>query len=91
MSQLNEALAISIIGGADGPTSIYITNGYFWSFIITACVIVAILVLSICGFVRNRKRGNKTKTIIWGIIGLTVILAILFFAVKFFIGLSVFF
>lgn len=30
MDQLNEAISIAIIGGADGPTSIYISKQSLW-------------------------------------------------------------
>ena len=68
MEQLGEAIAIAIIGGADGPTSIYISKQSLWMIIIETIIILALSVLVICGFVRNIKRRKIIKSLIYGII-----------------------
>ena len=74
MNQFNEALSISIIGGADGPTSIFISKQSLWMVIIELIIITAIFVFAICGFVKNIKKKKIIKAIVYGIIGLSVIL-----------------
>lgn len=48
-----KAKSIGIIGGADGPTSIYITTSISWFIIIVVGVIIA---LTIIGFIVWKKK-----------------------------------
>ena len=49
----NEAASIGIIGGADGPTAIFVTSGANWPSILGA-IVVAILVAVL--IYRNKKK-----------------------------------
>jgi Na+-transporting methylmalonyl-CoA/oxaloacetate decarboxylase beta subunit len=48
---------IGIIGGADGPTSIYITSGS-GSYIVISAIVLCIAVV---GYIVYRKRKNSAK------------------------------
>ena len=48
-------MGVSIIGGADGPTSIFVTSSVNWAFVIGA----AILVGGIIAFFVIKKRRNR--------------------------------
>lgn len=82
MNQLEEALAIGIIGGADGPTSIYISKQSLWLIIIEIIIFLFIFAFAIYGFVKNIKKRKIIKSIIYGIILLLVILPVTIFGVK---------
>ena len=41
---MNKAYSIGIIGGADGPTAIFLTGRFPWEIIIAAALIVAAVV-----------------------------------------------
>ena len=43
MNKLLEASAITIIGGADGPTSIYVSSGVKWQLILILLIIIRFL------------------------------------------------
>ena len=49
----NEAASIGIIGGADGPTAIFVTSGTNWLSIL-GVIVVAILVVVLIH--RNKKK-----------------------------------
>ena len=49
----NEAASIGIIGGADGPTAIFVTSGTNWQSIL-GVIVVAILVVVL--IYRNKKK-----------------------------------
>ena len=57
----NESASIGIIGGADGPTSIFVTgistyrSGFDWDI----AIMVAVLIVGIVGFIRLRKCKQK--------------------------------
>lgn len=53
---LNEAASIGIIGGADGPTSIYLTNK---NSIVTSPVFLLLFIMGIMYFIVMRLRRNK--------------------------------
>ncbi len=74
MNQLDEALSISIIGGADGPTTIYILNP--WLLVIELIILTALFVFAIFGFIKNIKKRKIVKSVVFGIIALSVILFI---------------
>ncbi len=82
MEQLKEAIAIAIIGGADGPTSIYISKQSLWILIIEILIFIAIFVFAIFGFIRSIKKKKILKSIIYGILILLVILPVIVFGVK---------
>jgi Na+-transporting methylmalonyl-CoA/oxaloacetate decarboxylase beta subunit len=56
--------AISIIGGADGPTSIYILGNYSWQsilkYFLSAIIIIDTLVLIVFDIIRFKKRRMYT-------------------------------
>jgi len=82
MNQLEEAIAISIIGGADGPTSIYISKQSLWLLIIEILVFLFIFGFAIYGFIKNIKKRKIRKSIIFGIIILILISPVIIFGVK---------
>ena len=51
----NESDSIGIIGGADGPTAIFVSSSFnWWSIIIGAVIIIAIIVAIIL-YLKRRK------------------------------------
>ena len=82
MNQLEEVIAISIIGGADGPTSIYISKQSLWLLIIEILVFLFIFGFAIYGFIKNIKKRKIRKSIIFGIIILILISPVIIFGVK---------
>ena len=48
---MNEAYSIGIIGGADGPTAIFVTGRFPWEIALAAAALIAIVVW----FVVKRK------------------------------------
>ncbi len=66
---------IGIIGGADGPTTIYVSDG--WFFPIVAILFAVLFFLLIYGFIRNIKRRNSIRTLVYG----TIIVAFVFLIV----------
>ncbi len=68
MYYLKQAVAIAIVGGADGPTSILVSKEYWWTLIVFAVVIFALFAALVCGFVINLKKRDKAKSIVLGII-----------------------
>ena len=82
MDQLNEAISIAIIGGADGPTSIYISKQSLWMLIIEIIICIAIFIFAIYGLIRSIKKKKIIKSVVCGIIILLVILPVIIFGVK---------
>ena len=82
MDQLNEAISIAIIGGADGPTSIYISKQSLWMLIIEIFICIAIFVFAIYGLIRSIKKKKIIKSVVCGIIILLVNLPVIIFGVK---------
>ncbi|MBR6297023.1 MAG: sodium ion-translocating decarboxylase subunit beta [Treponema sp.] len=69
MYNLKQAASIAIIGGADGPTSIYVAKGSLLTFIILYIAVPAILfTLAIFFLVRSIKKKQKARTIIFSIL-----------------------
>ncbi len=64
--------AISIIGGADGPTTIYVTPKW----IVGMLVVFAIVLLGsvILGFSRSLKKKNKIGMFVFGLLGMFMVL-----------------
>ncbi len=82
MDQLNEAISIAIIGGADGPTSIHISKQSLWILIIEIFICIAIFVFAIYGLIRSIKKKKIIKSVVCGIIILLVNLPVIIFGVK---------
>ncbi len=55
-------LSVAIIGGADGPTSIYVTKDGFLQIILSCCLFG----FAIFGFVWSIKKKSKVRTVIYG-------------------------
>lgn len=64
MDQLNEAISIAIIGGADGPTSIYISKQSLWILLIEIFICIAIFIFAIYGLIRSIKKKKIIKSIL---------------------------
>jgi Na+-transporting methylmalonyl-CoA/oxaloacetate decarboxylase beta subunit len=79
--------SISIIAGADGPTSIYITGNYSWlsvlKFLLSAIILISALVLivfDVTGYITTKKYSIKHKIkIILTINVFIIILASIYF------------
>lgn len=65
IDQLYKAAAITIIGGADGPTSIYISSVALWQIFLLVILLLAFIVFGICRLIKNIKDKNKLKAILW--------------------------
>lgn len=74
--QLLQAQSISIIGGADGPTSIYVSPAYLWQIIVILICVIALIVFGICGLIKNIKKNNKVKIILWSFVLFILILLV---------------
>ena len=72
MRLMTPLVPISIIGGADGPTTIYITPKW----IVGMLVVFAIVLLGsvILGFSRSLKKKNKIGMFVFGLLGMIMIL-----------------
>jgi len=58
MNQLTQAVAIGIIGGADGPTAIYIETGAIWQILIPWLLLFALAVFFLVrSILKKRKLG----------------------------------
>lgn len=69
MYNLKQAASIAIIGGADGPTSIYVANGSLLTCILLYIAVPAILfALAIFFLARSIKKKQKARTIIFAIL-----------------------
>ena len=66
---------IGIVGGADGPTTIYVSDGYF--FPIAAILSAVLFFLAVLGFIRSIKRRKRIRDIVYG----AIIAAFVFLAV----------
>ena len=72
MRLMTPLVPISIIGGADGPTTIYVTPKW----IVGVLVVFAIVLLGsvILGFSRSLKKKNKIGMFVFGLLGMIMIL-----------------
>ncbi|MCQ2596133.1 MAG: hypothetical protein MJ196_12805 [Treponemataceae bacterium] len=74
MENLLSAAAIGIIGGADGPTTIYVSSGAKVQLVIFISIFVILIcagfVLALTNFIKNLKKKAKLKCIIYGAISL---------------------
>ena len=78
MKQLSQCIAISIIGGADGPTSIYIAPDNWGAVAIIVLLIAAffgLFAFVVYKLIKSIKNQNKAKTIIFAV--LTSVFAII--------------
>lgn len=75
MEKLLEASAISIIGGADGPTSIYVSSGAKWQLVLMLLIFISFIAFGIFRLIQGIKKHKTIRTVIW-----SVILSILMFA-----------
>ena len=73
MRLMTPLVPISIIGGADGPTTIYITPKW----IVGMLVVFAIVLLGIVmlGLARSFKKKNRTGMLVFGVLGMIMVLA----------------
>ena len=65
MYNLGQAAAIAIIGGADGPTSIYVDSKIFPPLIIVPLVLLAVVIFLL---VRSIIKKHKARTIVFSIL-----------------------
>ena len=50
-----QSSSIGIIGGADGPTAIFVTGGISWLAVAAGVVIAAAVIAGAVIFIKNRK------------------------------------
>lgn len=62
------AAQISIIGGADGPTTIYVAHGSLWTLVFAAVLCAAAFSFSVYKLIKSIKSRNKTGIIIFSAI-----------------------
>ena len=55
IAKLNEQKAIAIIGGADGPTSIFIARKVGYGSILTMIIVGVIIIVGIIVLIKRRK------------------------------------
>lgn len=55
IAKLNEQKAIAIIGGADGPTSIFIAGKVGYGSILTMIIVGVIIIVGIIVLIKRRK------------------------------------
>lgn len=55
IAKLNEQKAIAIIGGADGPTSIFIAGRVGYGSIVTMIIVGVIIIVGIIVMIKRRK------------------------------------
>lgn len=68
MGQLDKGIAILTIGGADGLTSIYVSKMYLFPVILIAVIITVLFLLAIYRSIKNIKRKNKIRSILYSIV-----------------------
>ena len=66
MNEAAEGVAIGIIGGADGPTTIYVAEGSFWFLVVMLALYVLLFLFVMIRFIKNLKSKNKVRSIIYG-------------------------
>lgn len=68
MNKLLEASAITIIGGADGPTSIYVSSGAKWQLILILLIFIFFFIFGIIRLIQNIKKHKTIRTIAWSVV-----------------------
>ena len=70
-----QVAAISIIGGADGPTTIYLAPKWIAGVLVVfAIVLLGIVML---GLARSFKKKNRTGMLVFGVLGMIMVLAVM--------------
>ena len=62
MDGLSQAASIGIIGGADGPTAIYLGPGVIWLLLAGCILYVALFALAVLGLVRSIRKRRRLRT-----------------------------
>lgn len=68
MNKLLEASAITIIGGADEPTSIYISSGAKLQLILILLIFIFFFIFGIIRLIQNIKKHKTIRTIAWSVV-----------------------
>ena len=68
MEKLLEASAISIIGGADGPTSIYVSSGAKWQLVLMLLIFISFIAFGIFRLIQNIKKHKPIRIVVWSVI-----------------------
>lgn len=68
MNKLLEASTIAIIGGADGPTSIYVSSGAKWQLILILLIFISFFCFGIIRLIQNIKKHKTIRTIVWSVV-----------------------
>ena len=68
MNKLLEASAITIIGGADEPTSIYVSSGAKWQLILILLIFIFFFIFGIIRLIQNIKKHKTIRTIAWSVV-----------------------
>lgn len=76
MGNIFQALTITIIGGADGPTTIYVSKNAI-PFFIAQAVLLLLMILTLVFFFRNLYKKNKRGMMFFGISTLVLLALIL--------------
>lgn len=66
MNKVAVCAPIGIIGGADGPTTIYVVKGAFWGLVVMLALYVLLFLFVMIRFIKNLKSKNKVRSIIYG-------------------------
>ena len=66
MNEVTVYAPIGIIGGADGPTTIYVAEGSFWFLVVMLALYVLLFLFVMIRFIKNLKSKNKVRSIIYG-------------------------
>ena len=62
MDGFSQAASIGIIGGADGPTAIYLGPGVIWLLLAGCILYAALFVLAVLGLVRSIRKRRRLRT-----------------------------
>ena len=68
MKKLFEASTIAIIGGADGPTSIYVSSGAKWQLILILLIFIFFFIFGIIRLIQNIKKHKPIRIVVWSVI-----------------------
>ena len=74
MNQLFQAAAITIIGGADGPTSIYVGKEAVLQILVPCVLYLALLALAVFFLVRSVRRRKKAASVISAVLCIVLLL-----------------
>lgn len=82
MYNLAQAAAIAVIGGADGPTAIYVSSEFPWVILVLSVLFISLFVFFLVRFIKNIRRKNKKKSVVYGIVCLLMLLILTIFMVS---------